>query len=189
MARCLSHYCFEKVRNNNPIDFLPWLEQNANYQSRILSGRQDANAAIAILESRIEFVGIVEAFDESIQLLRHWSGVDLVRDYRSRNVAKYGWIKRMVLAEPGNAEAIEEFNRIDKVVYRYARNELYPRLRSQLARSQAGTPRSAIALPITMATAKRDLLYKPAAKNPSSMVGLACCFCQLVLPGVSAATG
>ncbi len=68
--------------------FLRMVEETANWQTRWLSDTDDAGRAIELVSERIEFVGLTERFDESLVLLRLWSGTDRLRiDYRPLNVS------------------------------------------------------------------------------------------------------
>ena len=163
VSRCLSHYQFECQRNGHDGEFLPWLERNANYQTRILSGTDQAERAIQILEERIGFTGLVEDFDRSLLLLGNWSGHDLNIHYRSRNVAKSSAVKKQVLADPRNVNALQSCHEADVIVYQYLCNEIYPRQIEQYA-SEPEASRSPNSISTWWPMAKRDLLYKPAAK-------------------------
>lgn len=163
VARCLSHYQFDRTRNANEMEFLPWLESKANYQTRVLSGSQSAEKAVQILEQRVGFVGLVEDFDRSLSLLRSWSGYELNLHYRSRNVARSSSIKDQVLAHPENVEALQAYNTADMVVYEYVRTEVYPRMNELYSAAPCGA-RARTTIPMWWPIAKRGFLYKPAAQ-------------------------
>lgn len=169
ISRCLSHYQFDRVRNGKQVDFLVWAEQYANYQTRFLSGSDEAERAIEILHQHVGFVGLVEDFDRSIRLLRDWSGETLDLNYRSRNRADDDTIKADVLSNPTYVEAMHYFNQADKVVYQYARDEIYRRLTIQyaaspiLATEPCNRPMQLKSSSL-LASAKRNLVYKPLAK-------------------------
>lgn len=161
-ARCLSHYQFELNRNKRNFDFRAWLEQNADYQTRILSKSRDPNRAIEVLEQRVGFVGLVEDFDRSLSLLRAWGGLYSGVDYKSRNIASDRAVKQQILADPELVQAMHESNQADRMVYEHVANSIYPKMIEQYSDSAVGEERSANQLwPAT----KRVLLYKPLAKT------------------------
>ena len=163
VERCLSHFQFDVQRNGHRIDFLEWLPQNANYQTKILSRSDNASTAIDVLKARVGCIGFVEDFDRSLTLLQRWSGHQLDLSYQSRNRAKGNSVKQAVLANPEHVTALHESNRADQEVYRYARDVIYPAL---LAKHDAvgdlETPSRSI-IPF-WPSAKRNLLYKPLSK-------------------------
>lgn len=161
VSRCLSHYQFERQRNGKQIEFLPWLEQNANYQTRILTGSENAEQAIETLEKGVGLVGFVEEFDTSLQLLQGWSGEELQLAYRSRNMAKDETIKADVLADPRNVEAMRNYHTADDLVYRYALDVIWPRQLEKYAVDQRTGERGQNTIPMVYAALKRNLVYKP----------------------------
>ncbi len=164
IARCLSHYQFERQRNGNQFEFLPWLQRNANYQTRILSGTDDADRAIAILQERVGFVGLLAEFKTSLRMLNAWTGDRLDLNYDSRNIATDGSIKASVLANPEYVAALNEQNQADRQLYEYVTESVWP---DQLARYQPLEPEidcdTPSLLPMAWSAAKRNLAYKPLA--------------------------
>ena len=166
VERTLSHYQFERLRNGRDIDFLPWLRQNANYQTKILSQTTDPAAAIRVLQERIGFVGLVEAFQQSLQMLGTWSGHALVMDYKSRNIARSRAVKNEIRSDSRLMRVLRQSTEADQAVYDFAVNTLFPQ---QVATFGAATTPSTCPrlrpLHRWWSTAKRNLLYKPAAKT------------------------
>ena len=164
IARCLSHYQFGRHKRHHELDFLPWLEGHQNYQTRFLSGTEDAAAAIEILDRRIGFVGLVEDFDYGLLLLEQWSGVTWNLAFRSRNIARNGQIKQQILNNSRLMDAAIEAHQADIAVYEYAREKIYPLMRSTY-RPEAPRPANAPSkLPLIWPAAKRNLIYKPLSK-------------------------
>lgn len=165
IARCLSHYQFERQRNGNEIDFLPWLQRNANYQTRILSGTDDPDLAITVLQEHVGFVGLLAEFEASLRMLNAWTSNRLDLNYDSRNIATDGSIKKRILANPEYVAALNEENVADQKLYEFVTQSVWP---EQLARYQPSdeeadgdTPRL---LPMAWSAAKRNLAYKPLAQ-------------------------
>jgi hypothetical protein len=169
--RCISHYQFSVQRNGCRQPFERWLERHANYQTRALSDTQDASRAIDILEERIGFVGLVERFNESLVLLRRWSGTnELDVRYRSRNIATNNRIKKRLLTDPATVARIKECHAADSKLYAYTRDVIYPRqkerfgprLAAALQELEDSLPgRTVLSFTQFVASAKRNILYKP----------------------------
>jgi hypothetical protein len=150
--------------------FLRWLAQHANFQTQILSNSEDAGRAIELLETRVGFVGLVEHFNESLVLFRHWAGDELDVRYRSRNVALDNQIKARLLSDPKTVARIRACHAEDQKLYDYARNVIYPRqiarfgpgLTAALEDLETSLPAEAtLSLEQFVASAKRNMLYKP----------------------------
>lgn len=175
VRRCASHYQFVCRRTKSPANFDTWLEKNANYQTRFLAREANADRAIEVLDRRVGFVGLVERFNESLVLLRRWSqepALDI--HYRSRNMAKDNRIKQQLLADPKIVARIREHNAEDYKLYRYACQVVYPRqvgqygplLEADLAELESSLPAARKAsIARTLASAKRNLFYKPVARR------------------------
>ena len=163
IARCLSHYQFECVENGREEDFLTWLSDHSNYQTRILSKSEDAAAAIEMLEKRIGFVGLLEEFDRSLDLFRTWSETPIDTRYRSRNISKRSMIKQRILSNPRWVAEIHAHHQADLRVYEYAKTVIFPRMIGQFRDSpNASSP--AILRSSLWPSVKRNAVYKPAAK-------------------------
>lgn len=166
VSRCLSHYQFERVRNGSSVDFLPWLEQNRDYQTKILCGSRDADQAIEVIQDRIGFVGLVEQFDLSLQMLRNWSGYDLIfQDYRSRNIAGDASIKTQIASNPEYMRALAETNTEDQRLYQYVQETIFPRQQHKFTdRNPRLLHYPTAPTDIAWGVIKRNFLYKPVAK-------------------------
>jgi len=174
VQRCVSHYQFSFPKKRHFPPFEEWIREHANFQTQILCGTEDACRAIEVLEKRIEFVGLVERFNESLILLQQWCG-DQTLDlhYQSINVATDNTIKKRLLSDPKVMALIEEFHQQDCEVFRYARDVIYPRQTKQfgpllaqaVADLEAELPGPTIlSFQQFVAAAKRNVLYKPMTK-------------------------
>jgi hypothetical protein len=171
VERCVSHYQFSVQKNGCKLPFETWLKRHANFQTRTLCNAADADRAIELLEKQIGFVGLVERFNESLVLLRHWSGegqIDL--RYRSRNIAANNGIKKELLSHPRTMALIHEHHTADQKLLAHVHSVTYPRqiarfgpgLTAACEELEASLPRPIVlSLPQLVASAKRNILYKP----------------------------
>ncbi len=182
VKRSVSHYQYTR-KTMPPLE--TWLRQRANYQTRFLCRRgdtddpwaipADAERAIELLETTIGFVGLTERFDESLILLRHWCADGRLNiAYRSRNIAPRTRTRDALLADPATAAMIRAYHQADERVYRHVRDVIYPRqverygpdLARDLAQLRSRLPgRQTRLVARTVASAKRNLLYKPLARR------------------------
>jgi len=107
----------------------------------------ESAAAIGALETQFGFVGLVEHFDESLALFRNWMGrpnFDL--RYQRKNASKGRsrtkpksmavhldrldkWTREFMV-RPNIVEMIAEANQADIVLYEYARDKIFERMRN-----------------------------------------------------------
>jgi len=182
LKRCASHYQFAWRKHGLRTDFETWIRTNADHQTRYLTrtgpavgtGKVAAEQAIAVLQKHVGLVGLLERFNESLVLLRRWSGnPGLNVCYRSRNVARDNDVKNRVLEDPRSRELLRRYNAEDEKLYRYVCEVVYPRqvaeyggsLAGDVAELEASLPAPArFSIGRTLASAKRNLLYKPVAR-------------------------
>lgn len=127
-SRCLSGYQYHCERANQVKEFGEWLALNSNRMCSIICGEENAEHAIELMETKIDFVGMMERFDESLILWKKWTGIaDLDLSYQSTNKAKSNQIKNQILETPGYRELIQECHTEDQKLYDYIQNEIYPR--------------------------------------------------------------
>ncbi len=130
LARCASDYQFRVTRGDLRQPFRTWVHSDlaANQQTRKIAGVSDAGAAIEILRKQIGFVGLVEKFDESLVLWRHWAASQLL-DIRCcpKNVARDNTLKRQLLSDSRTRAWLQEANREDMRLYEYVVKEVFPR--------------------------------------------------------------
>ncbi len=134
LQRAASHYQYRVEWEGDPRPFEEWvrLPRQRNFQTQKLVGSEDFEAAIRVLEERFFFVGLSEHFDESLVMLQRFAGDPRLRiAYRAENVAPDNTIKRGLLSDPATREQLEDANRADLELYRYVRDELYPRQREK----------------------------------------------------------
>jgi hypothetical protein len=130
LVRCASHYQYQVQQQGKHYSFEEWIEKpiKRNPQTtRIAGSGGTVEDAIRLLERRFIFVGLLEHFDESLVLLRHYaadSRLDIW--YRRRLVARDDTIKNRLLSDPATRSRMVDANRLDLALYEYASKELYP---------------------------------------------------------------
>jgi hypothetical protein len=174
VVRCASEYQYLVQRNNLTTRFDQWIETDPvrNRMTKMLGGQENANAAIAVLRQRVEFVGLAERFDESLVLLRHhFPTAALDIRYRSKNVTRDNQLKTRLLNDSQTREKLILANREDCRLYDHVRESIYPEqvraygptLPADVARFQASNVRP-LPYPRQLASLLlRELIYKPLA--------------------------
>lgn len=175
IRRCLSHYQFI-VDCGSPVDEFPkWITTQSNYQTRFLCGEENADRCIEVLQQKVGMVGLVERFNESLLLWKHWTGLpNLDVSYRAVNVARSNRLKQQLLSEQRNRELLEECHTEDLKLFRYVVEEVYPRqqkefgesLSSQLEQFEASlASASNWSWTALLGQAKRNLIFRPGVRD------------------------
>ena len=131
LERCASHYQHVKRarrRKGKDIsleEFLALPRMN-NLQVKKIAGGPDLDEAKRELAENYFFVGLVERFAQSVALLGRLCPYKLDLRYVRLHVAKDNTAKREALADPGSRKRLEAANELDRELYAYARDELYP---------------------------------------------------------------
>jgi len=136
LKRCLSHYQQVKRarrRKGSDITFEDFmqLDDMANCQVRRIAGSPDLEKAIEALSSRYLFVGLTERFSESMIVLQRLCHYPLNLEYERLHVTKDNSAKQEVLDDPGSFRLLQETNELDKALYAFVRDELYPAFRKR----------------------------------------------------------
>ncbi|MBH03662.1 MAG: hypothetical protein CMP08_06000 [Xanthomonadales bacterium] len=97
--------------------FDQWIARDTyrNVQTTTIAGVADAHAAIAEIESRIAFVGLMERFDESLALMQD-----------------------ALLGDNAAMQAVHDANLEDQKVFDYVVREVYPRQQKAATRVSVG---------------------------------------------------
>ncbi len=132
VKRYLSDYYHLRYKNGRVANFHEFLGNRhwCDKQTKYIAGRADHEAAIELLEKRFQFVGLVEAMDESLALLgRRFDELPLdVRYGRPRNVARPGPAQQEVRDGWAQFEPrVRANNQHDLRLYEYVRDVLFPR--------------------------------------------------------------
>ncbi len=129
IERTVSSYLYLTRIGKRPQDFESWLETERNKQVMRLADAEDLEKAKAMLSEPIQFVGLLERFDESLLLWQNWlsSSVDIDIRYRLVNVSKDMQLKEEILGNESWMNRIHEATRLDQQLYDYVAEELYPK--------------------------------------------------------------
>lgn len=172
LVRCASEYQYLVQRDGLTAPFDTWIETpNArNRMTKKICGKEDASAAMAILEKRVGFVGLVERFDESLVLLRSWFGVPALDiRYRAKNVMADNRVKQRLLGDRTARDRLIHANREDIELHRFVVESLYPRQVSEYGSALADDVRQFVATNCRprpyprqlVSLLLRELVYKP----------------------------
>jgi hypothetical protein len=73
-ARLRSHFLNARLVNHSPQEFERWIAATwvHNWQTKMIAGEPNAQKAIELLSTRVEFVGLTERFDASVLMLGQW---------------------------------------------------------------------------------------------------------------------
>jgi hypothetical protein len=166
IARAASHYQYHRDSMQKHRTFEEWIhiDRLRNFQCRMIAGEPSASAAIKMIEEKDIFVGLVECFDESLQMLSAWMDGLLCVTYQTRNVASKQDIARSLKEDPASLELLREANQEDAELHRWATQVWMKRQRSYLAAaapafSAPGARRASFQLGLHRL--HRNLLYKP----------------------------
>jgi hypothetical protein len=142
VKRYVSHYK-NKAGVYDRAAFERWAAQDwmHEFQTRTLAGEANAQKAIDLIASRVGFVGLTEAFDESLLMLGQWLGDPdfrpeyrpvnrLVDKNRARDAAR-AQADTSYLDAPDIRARLQEMNAMDQQVYDFAVRELFARQRNR----------------------------------------------------------
>jgi hypothetical protein len=141
VQRWLSHYK-NKAGQYGREDFERWAAATwtHDFQTRTLAGEADAGRAIELLERQVGFVGLTEAFDESLLMLGQWLGepgyrpeyraVNRLEDKSRRRDESRARTDLGYLEEPAVRARLEQINAVDRQVYDWAVRQRFERQRA-----------------------------------------------------------
>lgn len=134
LRRQASHFQFLKERRKLTIDFEEWVHTNdwgPNWQTRMLTGTDDVNEAIRMIEEKQVLVGPVDRFDEWLLLVKRLLANDLDISYQRKNVALDKTLANQLLEDKRTRAILEEQNKADVELYNYIKHEMYPSFKQQ----------------------------------------------------------
>jgi len=129
IVRCASHYQYDLQRGGVDLPFEEWIthEVSPNRQVRHLAGPDATGTdAVAMVEDRVDFVGVLEQFDASLVMMAAFYGFPRL-GYVRKWSAPANDVKRQLLDDPASRALLEETNREDMVLYRHVIDEVLPR--------------------------------------------------------------
>jgi hypothetical protein len=130
IARVISHYQDSVLRGNNQVSFEETLRRSENLknlQTQLIGGESNLDKAKRALE-RCAFVGLTEKFDLSLRVLNGLSPWKLNLDYGRKIVARNNKVKEAIERDSRMLELAREYNKLDLALYRFAVDEIFPRL-------------------------------------------------------------
>jgi hypothetical protein len=138
-ARLRSHFLNALIADHGPRGFERWMAETwvHNWQTKMIAGEPNAQKAIELLCTRIEFVGLTERFDASVVMLGQWLQEPEFRpEYRRINqltdkrppheVMRLQRDTRYLDADPARAR-IQEAIAEDQKVYDFVVATIFPR--------------------------------------------------------------
>ena len=130
VARVFSHYQYSVQRGKNKKTFEETVRASENLQNlqvKLIAGGPDLDKAKRFLE-RCAFVGLTEKFDLSLRVLERLSPWKLNLSYQRRVVAESNTLKNALERDERMLELAREHNKLDIELYRFAVEEIFPRL-------------------------------------------------------------
>lgn len=166
IARTASHYQYHVHLMGQQRTFEQWMElpHQRNVQCTRIAGEPSADAAIEMIQRKDIFVGLLEAYDECLRMLRHWMDDELQLVYEARNAAPSQDIARTLRDDPASRARLEDANREDLRLYEWVKADWMPRQRERFDRPEepATSPPGALSdLRLALARLHRNLIYKP----------------------------
>ncbi|MCF8108923.1 MAG: sulfotransferase family protein [Desulfohalobiaceae bacterium] len=131
LKRGASHYQHIKRarhRYQKTYSFEEFLEDTRlhNLQVKTIAGSEDLAKAKQELANHYHFVGLTERFDESLQILQAIGPERLNLGYHRLHTARENSAKREVLDDPGKRSLLADHNALDRALYRFVQEVLYP---------------------------------------------------------------
>lgn len=129
IALCASRFQYRlDHRGRTDLSFEEWIQKDwaRNAQTQRIGGTPAANDAISAIVRKNMFVGLTEAFDESMILLQGLRAPDLDIRYAPVNVAKSSHIAKDLLASEDTRRLLVDANRADLELYEHVKQELFP---------------------------------------------------------------
>lgn len=139
IRRCISQYQYDvSLGRTAPNTFDQWIGRDnvSNLQVKSLAGDDNLDRAIEIADQDLAFVGLTEAFEESLAMMPRLLGTPPIRPQRARiNAAADNRIRDQLLADNDALARIRAVNQLDVALYDYVQRHLFPRSRRQCTRT------------------------------------------------------
>jgi hypothetical protein len=169
---CASRFQYNvQYRGKKDLVFEEWIQKDwtRNSQTKLIAGTADVDSAIRIIKEKAIFIGLTERFDESMVLLKGLRANNLNISYRRVNVASDNSIAQKILSKESTRQLLIEANRVDKELYDYVSQELYPRcqmeygpsLERDVAQYQQAREHHFNQWNLTMSRLKQFMIYRP----------------------------
>jgi hypothetical protein len=128
ISRYISHYNHQKF-----VKGLDWTKDSffeearfSNFMTKKIAGKEDVDLAKRYLSEKFAFIGLTEHFNESLLLMKdalHMPQFDI--RYQKKNETPAKMVKETF--DEDMLSKVRERNLLDIELYRYAREEIYPR--------------------------------------------------------------
>lgn len=170
LQRTASHYQhmhrdIDSGRKASLPELREWLQADArNFQIRQITGGEDIDAAIRILNEKFMFVGITEQYEQSLQTFARLSPWPVTTRVERKNTAPDTTVKKQLLEDADLRGAIEEATQADMALYKYVCEEFFPAQQERARELSGDTP---LQEPPDRYQASRmftNLAYRPAVK-------------------------
>lgn len=139
VRRCISQYQYEVTQGRiDPNTFDQWIKRDdvRNTQVASLAGNMDLAAATDYVANELTFVGLTEAFEESLAMMPSLLRTRVIRPQKARvNAAVDNTIRDRLLADAGAMARVRAANAQDIELYDYVRRVIYPRVRQRASRT------------------------------------------------------
>lgn len=135
IVRTASEYQADVIQGGQQKSFEEWIIEKSrqNIHVKMIAGSEDLEKAKSILAEKYAFVGLTEKFQESLYALNYYLPYTLDTNYvKKKNVAANNEIKNSILANPKYVEKLKQANNLDIELYKYVKDELYPKLISMV---------------------------------------------------------
>ncbi len=145
-------------------DLEAWLQDDArNFQTRQISGGENPQDAIDMINERFMFVGLTEQYEASLSAFAALSPWRVNTTLERRNVAPNTSVKKKLTDDPEIRRMIEDATQADRAVYDYVKNELFP---TQTRRAEKQAKNYPGSMPDRYQASRHftNLVYRPAVK-------------------------
>jgi len=173
--RFISHYIHQKTSGISKfdLDFIEWgrTYHRSNWMVRMIAGEESLSKAIDILEEKFRFVGLVELFDESMELFTNIFDLDGFNlNYKNKKmVVRNNALKEEIYHNyPKYESYILEQNNLDIELYRYVKDTIWSRqiIEFPLTKNMTKNNNRSIKEQSNLLAFKlyRNMIYKPYLK-------------------------
>lgn len=133
LKRCASYFQYVTQLHGETRAFEDWIQTEfpRNMETKRLTGSDDVNAAVRMIEEKDIFVGLVERFDESLLLLKSRVANNLNISYERLNVAFDNTPAQHLLRSERTRQMLVEANQSDLELHAYVEQQLYPAYRRE----------------------------------------------------------
>lgn len=127
VSRVISNYQYRLAGGKYLEEFPVWASKNSNSQVRRLAGKEDLDAAKAVLAKRMGFVGLTERFNESVLMWHRWLNLpNFDIRYERVNVSTNIEVRHHIEQNAEWMEIVRNKNLLDQRLYDYVKDEIFP---------------------------------------------------------------